>query len=131
MYPRNNFIILTVLEEPPICRDYNECQDSPCHPTAICGNRPGTFECYCDERDSLQAKDGSCEPMLEFYKSYSTLNEVDPVQNSASCNVTSDSIFVSWKITPRWEFDSNVIDKFVVSWFPYENEKDRFGKPSP
>ena len=64
--------------------------------------------------------------MLEFYKSYSTLNEVDPVQNSASCNVTSNSIFVSWKITPRWEFDSNVIDKFVVSWFPYDNEEARF-----
>ena len=41
------------------------------------------------------------------------------------CTVTSDSIYVSWKITPRWEGNPKVINKFVVSWFPYQDEHEQ------
>ena len=55
-------------EEPPICRDYNECQDNPCHQTAICRNNQGSYDCICDDKNSLSTDDGSCEPMLSFFK---------------------------------------------------------------
>lgn len=31
------------------CVDINECEDSPCHPSAACINQPGSFTCACPE----------------------------------------------------------------------------------
>ncbi|KAL8063328.1 hypothetical protein ABFX02_01G020700 [Erythranthe guttata] len=31
----------------PGCQDINECESYPCHPKAICVNRPGSFMCSC------------------------------------------------------------------------------------
>ena len=32
---------------------------------------------------------------------------------------------VSWNVVERWKNDPEVIEQFVVYWFPYESEKDQ------
>lgn len=32
------------------CTDLNECNDQPCHPSAVCENIPGSFKCVCPDR---------------------------------------------------------------------------------
>jgi len=109
-------------EVPPICRDVNECQRSPapCHPTAQCRNSPGGYECECG-RDTINVEDSSaCEPVVGFLK----LDENN--QDTASCAPSSaNSVDVYWSITKRWQFDPEVIDKFIISWFPYETENEQ------
>ena len=29
------------------CVDINECQNSPCDPSAVCQNQPGSYQCVC------------------------------------------------------------------------------------
>ncbi|KAJ8936987.1 hypothetical protein NQ314_012069 [Rhamnusium bicolor] len=31
------------------CVDIDECEDNPCHPTAVCKNQPGSYTCICSE----------------------------------------------------------------------------------
>lgn len=33
--------------DPSGCLDINECEDSPCHPSAECVNEPGSYRCAC------------------------------------------------------------------------------------
>ena len=103
-------------DNPPICRDANECLRNLCHPTAQCRNTEGSYECYCDN-DSQKNYDGNvpenekeCNPVVGFDKQVSV------------CSATSNTISLTWDIGSRWRNDPAVIDKFIVYWVPMENE---------
>ena len=107
----------------PICRDLNECLDNPCHPTASCRNIHGSYECYCD-KDSQKNYDGEdipesekeCNPIVAF------------VKGLTECTApASDTVMFNWSIG-KWDNDPEVIDRYIVYWFPYDNEKAKTDK---
>ena len=107
----------------PICRDLNECLENPCHPTATCRNIHGRYECYCD-KDSQKNYDGEdipesekeCNPIVAF------------VKGLTECTApASDTVMFNWSIG-KWDNDPDVIDRYIVYWFPYDNEKAKTDK---
>ena len=49
LFDEASFSFKTACNVFPVNLDINECKDSPCHQNATCTDRPGYYNCSCNE----------------------------------------------------------------------------------
>ncbi|CAG0881855.1 unnamed protein product [Darwinula stevensoni] len=67
------------------CEDIDECTNSPCHPSAICVNLPGTFKCTCPQGTVGDPNQEGCHPPHECKSD-------DDCPESLSCQLNGQEI---------------------------------------